>query len=322
VGRVADPVSTTRLPTRCDAGRRFPPDCKTARVSDRAASATAVLVCQGRAAADGRYAVGRFSDPVARQLLDRTELEVVDAVRSDQRPQSGAHGMAWEMVWRTGQTMVPRSIMIDDAIREHGASQLVVLGAGLDSRAWRMAELAGTTVFEVDHPASQRDKVRRLGALHPVAARVVPVAVDLTTEPLGPALEAAGFDHTAVTTWVWEGVVPYLPAKSVRSTVAQLGQLSALGSRLVVNYQAKSLPVPVMRAVMRVVFWAARQEDVLAREPWRSLWRPGQMQSLLADNGFHTTSDVDLLSGAAGLDLPGGNNRSLANGRVAVAVRR
>ena len=289
-------------------------------MGDRAASATAVLVCQGRAVADGRYAVGRFSDPVARQLLERAELELVDAVRSDQR-QSGAHGMAWEMVWRTGQTMVPRTIMIDDAVRGHGASQLVVLGAGLDSRAWRMAELAGTTVFEVDHPASQRDKLRRLGALHPLAAHVVPVAVDLTTEPLGPALEGAGFDRAAVTTWVVEGGVPYLPAEAVRSTVGQLARLSAPGSRLVVSYQAKSLPVPVMRAVMRLVFWAARQEDVLAREPWRSLWRPAQMRSLLADNGFHTMSDVDLLSGATGLDLPGGNNGSLRNGRVAVAER-
>jgi hypothetical protein len=89
-----------------------------------------------------------------------------------------------------------------------------------------------------------------------------------------------------------------------------------------VNYQAKSLPVPVMRAVMRVVFWAARQEDVLAREPWRSLWRPQQMQDLLADNGFQTTYDEDLLSGARSLDLPGGNNSSLGNGRVAVAERR
>jgi methyltransferase (TIGR00027 family) len=246
VCRVADHVSTTRHPTRCVAGWRRTRRCETARVSDRAASATAVLVCQGRAAADGRYAVGRFSDPVARQLLDPTELQLVDAVRSDQRPHSGAHGMAWEMVWRTGQTMVPRTIMIDDAIREHGASQLVVLGAGLDARAWRMAELAGTTVFEVDHPESQRDKLRRLGALHPLAARVVPVAVDLMTEPLGPALEAAGFDPTAVTTWVWEGVVPYLPAEAVRSTVWQLARLSSPGSRLVVNYQAKSLPVPVM----------------------------------------------------------------------------
>lgn len=176
-------------------------------------------------------------------------------------------------------------------------------------------------MFEVDHPASQRGKLRRLGDRRPLAARVVPVAVDLTTESLAPALEAAGFDRTVVTTWVWEGVVPYLPAEAVRSTVGQLARLSAPGSRHMVNYQAKSLPVPVMRAVMRLVLWAARQEHVLGREPWRSLWQPGQMQSLLADNGFHTMSDVDLLSCATGLDLPGGNNGSLANGRVTVAER-
>jgi hypothetical protein len=89
----------------------------------------------------------------------------------------------------------------------------------------------------------------------------------------------------------------------------------------VVNYQAKSIPVPVMRAVMRVVFWVARQEDVLAREPWRSLWRPGQMRDLLARSGFQSVSDQDLRTAAVGLDLPEGNNSSLGNGRVAVAER-
>lgn len=230
--------------------------------------------------------------------------------------------MAWELVRRTGQTMVPRTIAIDDAVRGHGAPQVVVLGAGLDSRAWRMAELAGAAVFEVDHRASQQDKLRRLGDLQPLAARVLPVAVDLAVQPLAPALEAAGFDPTAETTWVWEGVVPYLSADAVRTTVGQLARLSAPGSRLVVNYQAKSLPVPVLRAVMRVVFWASRQQDVLAREPWRSLWRPTQMRELLARNGFATLSDDHLQSIASGLDLPGDNGTSLRNGRVAVAERR
>lgn len=289
--------------------------------NERAASASAVLVCQGRASADGRYAVGRFSDPVARRLLDPSELAIVDAVRSGRIPEGGGPRMAWEMVRRTGQTMVPRTIAIDDAVRGHGATQLVVLGAGLDSRAWRMVELARTTVFEVDHPASQQDKLRRLEDLEPVAARVVPVAVDLAHEPLAPALEAAGFDARAASTWVWEGVVPYLTANAVRSTVAQVAGLSAPGSRLVVNYQAKSLPVPVMRAVMRVVFWMARQQDVLAREPWRSLWRPEELRELLSRNGFQTTSDEDLLAISLGLGLGSENGNSLRNGRVAVADR-
>jgi len=132
-------------------------------MTERAASRTAVLVCQGRATADGRYAVGRFSDPVAWHLLDPGERTVVEQARRRQPPEGGPDRMAYELVWRTGILMVPRTLAIDDAVREHGAAQVVVLGAGLDARAWRMPELAQAIVFEVDHPASQRDKQRRLG---------------------------------------------------------------------------------------------------------------------------------------------------------------
>ena len=94
--------------------------------------------------------------------------------------------------------MVPRTISIDEAIRGHAAGQLVILGAGLDARIWRMCELARAAVFEVDHLASQQDKVRRIGDLAPTAGRVVSVAIDLASERLGPALERAGFDRQAV----------------------------------------------------------------------------------------------------------------------------
>ena len=290
-------------------------------MTERGASSTAVLVCQGRATADGRYAVGRFSDPVARELLDAADRELVDQVRADAVPARAADRMAYEMVRRTGLTMVPRTIAIDDAIRDHVAGQLVLLGAGLDARAYRMPELAATTVFEVDHPASQRDKLRRAHALAPVTGRLVPVAVDLTRERLAGPLDAAGFETRAVSTWVWEGVVPYLSAADVRATVAQLAELTAPGSRLVINYQARSLPTSVLRKVMRFVLRLSGQPDPLAHEPWRSLWRPEDLRKVLADNGFSVVSDVDLLTGAEGLALPAENNGSLRNGRVAVAVR-
>jgi len=185
-----------------------------------------------------------------------------------------------------------------------------------------MSELARAAVFEVDHPASQQDKLRRIGGLAPTAGRVVPVAIDLAAERLGPALGRARFDRQAATTWVWEGVVPYLTATAVRATVAQIAELSAPDSRLVVNYQAKSLPTSVMRRAMRLVLRASRQPDPLAGEPWRSLWRPGEMRKLLHDNGFDVTSDRDLLALSAGLALPTDNNGSLRNGRVLVAARR
>lgn len=290
-------------------------------MTERAASSTAVLVCQGRAAADGRYAAGRFSDPVARELLDPSEQSVVDSVRAQQLPAQGDR-VAYEMVRRVAVTMVSRTIAIDAAIRDHGAPQVVILGAGLDARAWRMPELAAATVFEVDHPASQLDKQRRIAGMPPLAGRLVSVAVDLARESLAPSLERAGFDRQLSTTWVWEGVVPYLTSGQVRATVAQLTELSTPGSRLVVNYQAKSLHVSVMRAAMRVVLRVSRQPDPMAGEPWRSLWRPEAMRALLSRNDFDTERDDDLLTLAAGLELPSDNAGSLRNGRVALAVRR
>jgi methyltransferase (TIGR00027 family) len=218
--------------------------------------------------------------------------------------------------------MAPRTIAIDDAIRDHGAGQVVILGAGLDARAWRMPELAATTVFEVDHPASQRDKLRRLGTLVPTAGRVVRVAVDLANERLGPALEEAGFDREATTTWVWEGVVPYLSADAVRATVAQLAELSARGSVVVVNYQERSLMTKIMRRLMRLVMRMARQPDPMAGEPWRSAWTPDGMRDLLDEHGFDVRSDQNLMALAVGMALPADNEGSLRNGRVAVAFRR
>jgi methyltransferase (TIGR00027 family) len=291
-------------------------------VVDRAASSTAVLVCQGRASVDGRYAVGLFSDPVAWELLDAGDRAVVDRVRADLAPDGAAERMAYEMVRRTGLTMVPRTIAVDQAIRDHAADQVVILGAGLDARAWRMPELSRATVFEVDHLASQQDKLRRVGRLAPTCKRLVPVAVDLAIERLAPALSGAGFDRHDVTTWVWEGVVPYLTAPEVRTTVAEVAELSAPGDRLVVNYQAKSLRAGVMRAAVRAVLRASRQPDPLAAEPWRSLWRPDRMRSTLAGQGFEVASDRDLLALSEGLALPPDNRGSLSNGRVAVAVRR
>src|SRR4051812_3555995 len=104
------------------------------------ASRTAVVVCQGRAAAHDRIAVGRFSDPVALSLLREDELAVVEQVRADAPPKGWAPRLTYEFVRGCAVLMVPRTVAIDDAIRDFPAEQVVILGAGLDARAWRMTE--------------------------------------------------------------------------------------------------------------------------------------------------------------------------------------
>ena len=106
---------------------------------------------------------------------------------------------------------------------------MVLLGAGLDARAWRLQELAGTTVFEADHPDSQAEKRSRLGSLPATADQVRFVPVDLSRDDLGAALGSAGHRADLPTFWIWEGVVVYLTTEQVRATLAAVGALSVPG---------------------------------------------------------------------------------------------
>ena len=132
-----------------------------------------------------------------------------------------------------------RTRAIDAAVREGvaaGATQLVLLGAGLDARAWRMPELSGVRVFEVDFPATQATKRARIGSRAPTAKSVTFVAVDFARDSLEQELSRAGQDASAPTFWIWEGVTPYLPLEATRGTLAAIAARSGPGSRLAVTY--------------------------------------------------------------------------------------
>lgn len=101
-----------------------------------------------------------------------------------------------------------RTAAIDRALgvaAADGARQVVLLGAGLDARAWRLGALAGSRVFEVDHPSTQAWKRARTARLGAPRAEVTLVPVDFTRDDLGAALAAAGHDAAARTAWVWRG---------------------------------------------------------------------------------------------------------------------
>lgn len=285
------------------------------------ASRTAVLVCEGRAVAQGRLAVGRFDDPTAMRLLREDERGPVLRARSGIAPKAWRDRIEFEMLRANAEVMVPRTVAIDDAVSERPAAQVVVLGAGLDGRAWRMRGLATVDVFEVDHPASQRDKRDRVGELQPLARSLRFVPVDFTGDDLDGALAAAGHDASAATTWVWEGVVPYLAPADVETTARVVSRRSAPGSRLVVNYQAPAVTARIGRRLAGFLATLAGRPDPLAREPQRSAWTPAAMRDLLSGQGFAVVRDDDLLSVADRLGMPGRNRRSLRIGRVAVADR-
>jgi methyltransferase (TIGR00027 family) len=286
--------------------------------ADRA-SRTAVLVCQGRAVAQGRLAAGRFDDPTALVLLRPGERAPVELARRGVAPRGFTERMSYELLRANADVMVARTVAIDDALRARPTSQVVILGAGLDGRAWRMPELAATTVFEVDHPASQGDKLGRVGGLRAAAGAVRFVSVDFGRDDLDAALNAGGHRPVEATAWIWEGVVPYLTPAEVESTVRVVAARSAPRSRLVVSYQTGSLTAALGRLLVSAAAIVARSDDPLAGERRRSSWSPQAMRALLGSHGFAVAQDDDLLAIARRLGIDVTNRRSLAAGRVAVA---
>jgi methyltransferase (TIGR00027 family) len=126
---------------------------------------------------------------------------------------------------------------LEDGLRG-GARQVVVLGAGLDTRGYRFADrLGGVRFFEVDGPSTQafkRERVAEVLGRAPAHVRYVPV--DLASDDLLAALRAHGYAAEAVTVFLWEGVSMYLPAAAVRATLWAVRSHAAPGSVLAFNY--------------------------------------------------------------------------------------
>jgi methyltransferase (TIGR00027 family) len=210
-----------------------------------------------------------------------------------------------------------RTRAIDAAVREGveaGARQLVVLGAGLDARAWRMPELADVAVFEVDHPSTQEYKRARVGARVPEAKALRFVAVDFAKDALGEALQRARHDATLPTIWLWEGVTPYLPIEAVRATLGAVAARSPRASRIAVTYgtpRASSLG----SAAVRVALLGFRALG----EPIVGLISAESMRAELEAVGFGVQDDSEARDWAA--RFGGGKPRlMLVEERLAVAV--
>lgn len=143
---------------------------------------------------------------------------------------------------KTGQglwgSMLCRKRYIDDLLRAsiNTLDAVVILGAGLDTRAYRLAELATRPVFEVDLPeniAYKRQKLQRLYGRVPESVRLVPI--DFERQDVATVLSEHGYRADQRTFFVWEAVTQYLTEPAVRKTFDVLAQ-SASGSQLVFTY--------------------------------------------------------------------------------------
>ena len=221
-----------------------------------------------------------FRDPTARVFLNEKGKQSLAKV--EQAARAGQRSMRIEMARTMADMIALRTAAIDSAVRDAiaaGAKQLVILGAGYDGRAWRMAELQDIRVFEVDHPATQGEKRAHLAEL-PAAKGVIKfVPINFENESLNTALDNAGHDRSMPTCWIWEGVVMYLTRDAMRATLKDIAGRSAPGSTLIVNYHTAH-----RRFLARLIFR-------LIGEPQISSWTQDEMASDLRSAGFTVRED-------------------------------
>lgn len=185
--------------------------------------------------------------------------------------------------------LAARTVFYDAEVQravDDGMTQVVALGAGYDSRAWRFAR-AGVRFFEVDHPATQRDKRSRAPQRGPTY-----VPADLTADPLEGVLLDAGFVAHAPAMFTVEGVTMYLSEREVVALLSCLAGLASPGSRLAVNFgvggKAASAPNGAPRR--------RRTAASVAGEPFKFQGSPADAGAFLASAGW--TAD-EVLTGPA-----------------------
>jgi methyltransferase (TIGR00027 family) len=209
----------------------------------------------------------------------------------------------------TRSSGVVRTRLIDDQVREAiraGAQQLVLLGAGFDSRAYRLEEAMGLRTFEVDHPATQRAKRERLKPKlgHP-PEHVRFVEVNFEQDDLENKLSEAGIDKKVPAVVLWEGVVSYLSEPAVHSNLAVLARLLAPHSRLILTYVHKGAldGSATFCGAGRWKSWVGR-----SGEPFIFGFDPATLAETLLRHGFLLQNDVSTAEAA--------RRYYTANGRV------
>jgi len=190
--------------------------------------------------------------------------------------------------------LIARSRCAEDALAEAvaaGVVQYVVLGAGFDTFAYRNPHAPDRLrVFEVDFPATQEAKRRRLAGMKiPIPGSLTFVPVDFETQTLPGRLRESGFrdDHPAFFSWL--GVTMYLRRETIFSTLRFVAGLPQ-GSGVTFDYFAPPGRLPL---VARLFFSLAALRVAIGGEPWRTWFEPDELAIELRSMGFRTLEDLD-----------------------------
>jgi len=245
-------------------------------------SRTAMRVAMRRAAHQLFDAPPVLQDPLAVRIIGAEALRRVEESTSGRNSGYARTARAF---------MAVRSRFAEDALAyaiERGTAQYVVLGAGLDTFAYR-SPFPGLRIFEVDHPATQTWKRRKLAAAGidaPPTLTFVPV--DFEREILSERLEAAGFRRDAPVFFTWLGVTMYLTEPAIESTLRFIAS-TAPGGGVAFDYLA---PVAWRHLRTRVGVWWLKRKVAAAGEPFKTSLAPRRLHDRLSALGFHSIVDL------------------------------
>lgn len=246
------------------------------------ASRTALGAAGHRAAHQVLEGGSVFADPLASRILGPDAEAAVAEARA--RPERRGLRLFIAMRSRLAEDCALTAI-------EGGVRQILVLGAGLDTFACRLPPREGLKVFELDHPATQRDKRARLAAAGiGEPGRLAFVAHDFEQGDMIGALVAGGLDMGQRTFVIWLGVTPYLTEDAVYATLAALARLPS-GVEIVFDY---ANPAHAIGEAQTRAFHDAMAERVAAQgEPFRCVLETPALHERARAMGFSDIEDFD-----------------------------
>ena len=273
-------------------------------------SATAFRVAMRRAAHQILDQPVVMDDPIALRIVGSRR---VAEIRENPRRYDSAFGRALRLF------LVARARCAEDALAaavDRGVGQYVVLGAGLDTFAYRNPySPEQLRVFEVDFPATQawkRELLGRTGTVEPPSLSFVPV--DFERDSLETGLRAAGFRADQPAFFSWLGVSMYLTRATVLTTLAFVAKC-APRSGITFDYMTPPDRLPWTR---RIGFYLQSRRVAAAGEPWRTWFDPDELASELRALGLEPSEDLD----GPALDARyfGGHQPSLGRNRISRVI--
>ena len=263
---------------------------------DNKASITALMSSFGRAfhAENEEHPV--FADHLAKKLMTEEEYAAVQGyILSGAQffePEIATTALQPEDMLRRlvnvhiAPSPLCRTVYTEKALKSAvrtGTKQYVILGAGMDTFAFRETEfLSKYRVFEVDHPLTQADKLERIARVGwAVPDNLSFVPVDFTKDSLAERMIAVGFEPSVKSFFSWLGVTYYLSAEAIDTMLSALSSLCADGSTLVFDYPDENFFDASERRVQNTIMMAKA-----GGEPMHSAFSYSELETLLEKHGF------------------------------------